>query len=81
MIALIQRVSRASVTVDGEITGAIDQGLLVLLGVEQHDDRTKLEKLAHKVMNYRVFSDENGKMNLNVSQVGGSLLVDRKSVV
>lgn len=75
MIALIQRVSRASVTVDGEITGAIDQGLLVLLGVEQQDDRAKLEKLAHKVMNYRVFSDENGKMNLNVSQVGGSLLV------
>ncbi|MBT1445283.1 D-tyrosyl-tRNA(Tyr) deacylase [Shewanella sp. JM162201] len=75
MIALIQRVSRASVTVDGEITGAIGQGLLVLLGVEQQDNREKLEKLAHKVMNYRVFSDENGKMNLNVSQVGGSLLV------
>lgn len=75
MIALIQRVSRASVTVEGEITGAIDQGLLVLLGVEQQDDRAKLEKLAHKVMNYRVFSDENGKMNLNVSQVGGALLV------
>ncbi|WP_372871246.1 D-aminoacyl-tRNA deacylase [Shewanella sp.] len=75
MIALIQRVSRASVTVDGEITGAIEQGLLVLLGVEQQDDRAKLEKLAHKVMNYRVFSDEHGKMNLNVSQVGGKLLV------
>ena len=75
MIALIQRVSEASVTVEGEVTGAIGQGLLVLLGVEQGDDEAKADKLLHKVSGYRVFSDENGKMNLNVSQVGGSLLV------
>ncbi|UBO73805.1 D-aminoacyl-tRNA deacylase [Aeromonas rivuli] len=75
MIALIQRVSEASVTVEGEVVGAIDQGLLVLLGVEQGDDEGKVDKLLHKVSGYRIFSDENGKMNLNVSQVGGSLLV------
>ncbi len=75
MIALIQRVSEANVTVEGEVTGAIGQGLLVLLGVEQGDDEAKADKLLHKVSGYRVFSDENGKMNLNVSQVGGSLLV------
>ncbi|GGQ03679.1 D-aminoacyl-tRNA deacylase [Shewanella litoralis] len=75
MIALIQRVKRASVTVDGEVVGKIDQGLLVLLGVEREDNAEKLAKLATKVMNYRVFSDDNGKMNLNLSQVGGKLLV------
>ena len=75
MIALIQRVSRASVVVDNQTIGAIDKGLLVLLGVEQEDTREKMEKLATKVMSYRVFSDENGKMNLNLEQVGGSLLV------
>ena len=75
MIALIQRVSRASVVVDNQTIGAIDKGLLVLLGVEQQDTREKMEKLATKVMSYRVFSDENGKMNLNLEQVGGSLLV------
>lgn len=75
MIALIQRVSRASVVVDNQTIGAIDKGLLVLLGVEREDNREKMEKLATKVMSYRVFSDENGKMNLNLTQVGGSLLV------
>ncbi|MGS3151327.1 D-aminoacyl-tRNA deacylase [Aeromonas sanarellii] len=75
MIALIQRVSEASVTVEGEVTGAIGQGLLVLLGVEQGDDEAKADKLLHKVSGYRIFSDEQGKMNLNVGQVGGSLLV------
>ncbi|ABN59851.1 D-aminoacyl-tRNA deacylase [Shewanella baltica] len=75
MIALIQRVSRASVVVDNQTIGAIDKGLLVLLGVEQEDTREKMEKLATKVMSYRMFSDENGKMNLNLEQVGGSLLV------
>ncbi|MFQ6372011.1 D-aminoacyl-tRNA deacylase [Shewanella sp. YIC-542] len=75
MIALIQRVKQASVTVDDRIIGSIDKGLLVLLGVEQQDDADTVVKLAHKVLHYRVFSDEQGKMNLNVSQVGGSLLV------
>ncbi|MCL1050035.1 D-aminoacyl-tRNA deacylase [Shewanella abyssi] len=75
MIALIQRVSEANVVVDGVTIGAIDKGLLVLLGVEREDDIAKMEKLATKVMSYRVFSDENGKMNLNLEQAGGSLLV------
>ncbi|QYJ82179.1 D-aminoacyl-tRNA deacylase [Shewanella aegiceratis] len=75
MIALIQRVKQAKVDVDGQTIGAIDKGLLVLLGVEREDDQAKMEKLATKVMSYRVFSDEDGKMNLNLKQVGGSLLV------
>ncbi|QLE87303.1 D-tyrosyl-tRNA(Tyr) deacylase [Shewanella sp. Scap07] len=75
MIALIQRVSQAKVDVAGKTIGAIDKGLLVLLGVERDDDIEKMQKLATKVMKYRVFSDENGKMNLNLSQAGGSLLV------
>ncbi|NMH66293.1 D-aminoacyl-tRNA deacylase [Shewanella salipaludis] len=75
MIALIQRVSRARVTVDADITGAIDRGLLVLLGVERDDNLEKMEKLATKVMSYRVFADAGGKMNLNLQQVGGQLLV------
>ncbi|TVP14621.1 D-aminoacyl-tRNA deacylase [Shewanella sp. KCT] len=75
MIALIQRVKQAKVDVYGQTIGAIDKGLLVLLGVEREDDQAKMEKLATKVMSYRVFSDEDGKMNLNLKQVGGSLLV------
>lgn len=75
MIALIQRVTQAKVDVDGITIGAIDKGLLVLLGVERNDDLAKMEKLATKVMSYRIFSDENGKMNLNLQQAGGSLLV------
>jgi D-tyrosyl-tRNA(Tyr) deacylase len=75
MIALIQRVSEARVVVDEEITGEIGQGLLVLLGVERGDDTAKADKLAHRVAGYRVFSDDAGKMNLNVQQVGGRVLV------
>ena len=75
MIALIQRVSRAAVCVGGEQTGAINGGLLVLLGVEQGDNMQILQRLLHKVVHYRVFHDENGKMNLNVQQAGGALLV------
>ena len=75
MIALIQRVSSAKVEVDGEIVGQIGKGLLVLLGVEKDDDRSKADKLAEKVLNYRVFSDADNKMNLNVQQVAGEVLV------
>ena len=75
MIALIQRVSSAKVEVDGEIVGQIGKGLLVLLGVEKDDDRQKADKLAVKVLNYRVFSDADDKMNLNVQQVTGEVLV------
>lgn len=75
MIALIQRVTAAKVEVEGEITGKIGKGLLVLLGVEKEDNHAKAEKLLEKVLNYRVFSDEDGKMNLNVKQAGGAILV------
>ena len=75
MIALIQLVSSAKVEVDGEIVGQIGKGLLVLLGVEKDDDRQKADKLAEKVLNYRVFSDADDKMNLNVQQVAGEVLV------
>ena len=75
MIALIQRVSSAKVEVDGEIVGQIGKGLLVLLGVEKDDDRSKADKLAEKVLNYRVFSDADDKMNLNIQQGAGEVLV------
>lgn len=75
MKGLIQRVSHAQVIVDGEIVGAIDQGLLLLLGIEQADTEQKADKLLHKVLNYRIFADEQGKMNLSVKDIGGGLLV------
>ncbi len=75
MIALIQRVSHAQVSVAEQVVGKIGAGLLVLLGVEKGDDREKASKLADKVINYRVFSDDQGKMNLNLKQAGGELLV------
>ena len=75
MIALIQRVSQAKVDVNGETIGKIGKGLLVLLGVEKEDNQEKADKLAGKVLNYRIFSDENDKMNLNVQQAQGELLI------
>lgn len=75
MIALIQRVSQASVTVDGKIVGEIDKGLLVFLAVEPEDTEAKAKRLAERVAGYRIFNDENDKMNLNVKQVGGDILV------
>ena len=75
MIALIQRVTQAKVEVGGEVVGQIGKGLLVLLGVEKDDDSAKADKLAEKVLNYRVFSDADDKMNLNVQQVAGEVLV------
>jgi len=70
MIALIQRVTRASVTVEGEVTGEIGPGLLVLLGVERDDDEQKANRLCERVLGYRIFSDAEGKMNLNVPAGG-----------
>ncbi|WP_019675749.1 D-aminoacyl-tRNA deacylase [Arsukibacterium perlucidum] len=75
MKALIQRVSQASVTVNGEQISAIGPGLLVFLAVEAADNGVSLTKLVHKVAHYRLFSDSNGKMNLNVQQAGGAVLV------
>ena len=73
MIALIQRVTQAKVEVEGQIVGQIGKGLLVLLGVEKEDDQAKADKLAEKVLNYRIFSDENDKMNLAIKDVNGEL--------
>lgn len=75
MIALIQRVSSASVTVNSEVIGKIEQGLLVFLAVQPEDSQAKAKRLAERVAGYRVFNDEQGKMNLNVAQVGGDILV------
>lgn len=75
MRAVVQRVAQASVTVDGETVGAIEQGLLVLLGAGEGDTVAEAHWLAHKVANLRIFSDAEGKMNLSVQAIGGSVLV------
>ena len=75
MKAVVTRVTSASVTIDGQVRGAIQQGYLVLLGVGPEDTEQSAEKLAEKICNLRVFEDENGKMNRNLAAVGGSLLV------
>ena len=75
MKAVVTRVKNASVTIDGHINGAIGAGFLVLLGVGPNDTEDTAVKLAEKICNLRVFEDENGKMNRNLEQVGGSLLV------
>ncbi|TNG96864.1 D-tyrosyl-tRNA(Tyr) deacylase [Pasteurellaceae bacterium USgator11] len=75
MIALIQRVRQASVSIQGQTVGEIKCGLLVLLGVEKDDNTEKAKRLLEKVLAYRVFADQNGKMNLNVKQANGSVLV------
>ena len=75
MRAVVTRVSSASVAIGGETVGAIDKGYLVLLGVGPNDSEAVCDKLAEKICNLRVFEDENGKMNLNLEQVGGAMLV------
>ncbi|QNM06611.1 D-aminoacyl-tRNA deacylase [Qiania dongpingensis] len=75
MKAVIQRVSDASVTVEGEIVGQIGKGYLVLLGVGQEDSRADVDRIVKKMINLRIFSDENGKINLSLLDVQGSLLV------
>lgn len=75
MIGLIQRVSQASVVVSGKEIARIDQGLLVLLGVEKEDDMAKADKLVHRMLGYRIFEDQQGKMNLSVRDIGGEVLL------
>ena len=75
MRAVVTRVKSASVEIGGNVNGAIGQGFLVLLGVGPQDAPAQAEKLADKICGLRVFEDENGKMNLNLSAVGGALLV------
>lgn len=75
MLGLIQRVKQASVTVNGEITGEIQQGILLLLGIQKNDTKATANKLIDKILAYRIFSDENNKMNCNVQQIDGGILV------
>ena len=75
MIALLQRVTQASVTVDRKIIGQIGKGLLILLCAERGDTEKEADQLLGKLLNYRVFSDENGKMNLSVTTIGGGMLI------
>ena len=75
MKCLLQRVTQASVTVAGDVVGEIDQGLLVLVGVEPEDAEQTVTRMAERLLRYRVFADAEGKMNLNVAQVQGSILL------
>jgi len=75
MRAVVTRVASASVTIDGTVEGAIEKGYLILLGVGPQDTEAVCDKLADKICNLRIFEDENGKMNLNLEQAGGSILV------
>ncbi|WP_248915249.1 D-aminoacyl-tRNA deacylase [Pseudomonas moorei] len=77
MKGLLQRVRGARVEVAGEVVGAVDQGLLVLVAVEPEDTRASADKLLNKLLNYRVFSDAEGKMNLSLAVGGGLLLVSQ----
>lgn len=74
MKVLIQRVSEASVEVDGNRVGEIGQGLLLLIGIEAHDDEVLVARMAQRIVGYRIFADEAGKMNLDVRDAGGALL-------
>jgi len=75
MKAVIQRVKSASVAVEDEVVGAIGRGILVLLGVEKGDSEAQADWLTEKIVNLRIFSDNEGKMNLGLKEIGGSLLV------
>ena len=74
MIALIQRVTEARVEVDGRVVGAIGRGILALVGVERGDAEAQAERLVERVLGYRIFPDQDGKMNLSLLDIGGELL-------
>lgn len=75
MIGLLQRVNHASVTVEGETTGRIGRGLMVLVAVQRGDGPEQARRLAERLLSYRVFEDDSGRMNLDVTQIGGGLLL------
>ena len=75
MIGLLQRVSKASVTVNNEIIGSIDRGLLVFFAVHRDDDEKKIARMVDKILSYRVFPDSNNRMNLNIKDISGELLI------
>ncbi|EQC43796.1 D-aminoacyl-tRNA deacylase [Bacteriovorax sp. Seq25_V] len=74
MKIVIQRVSQANVKVDGKVVSEIGKGMMLLVCMEKQDDSKVVEEASRKVLNYRIFADENGKMNLNLEQVGGEIL-------
>lgn len=74
MRVVVQRARQAQVTIDGQVKGAIDHGLVLLVGFEDGDGQAELDHLTHKILNLRIFSDDAGKLNLNVQQVGGAIL-------
>jgi D-tyrosyl-tRNA(Tyr) deacylase len=75
MLALIQRVTEAKVTVDAAVVGSIGPGLLALVGVEPGDDKPQIRRLAQRLLGYRVFADDAGRMNRSLSDIGGGLLL------
>ena len=75
MRAVVQRVKKSCVTIDGEVLGKIDNGLLVLVGIEDSDAEADIEYMCDKIVNLRIFEDDNEKMNLSVRDVGGSVLI------
>ena len=75
MIGLLQRVSEASVTVEGDVIGRIDRGILVLVGVQKEDDASKVDRMASRLLTYRVFADAEDKMNLSVQDIAGGVLL------
>ena len=74
MRTVIQRVTHAEVVIEGQTHGAIQKGFMILVGIEDNDDETIVRKVADKIARLRIFTDEEDKMNLNLSQVGGSIL-------
>lgn len=74
MRVVVQRVAEASVTIDGQVHGAIQNGYLLLVGIADEDDETIVSRMADKIIHLRIFDDENGKMNLSLEQVSGSIL-------
>ena len=75
MLGLIQRASSASVSIENSVVGQINRGIVLLLGIEKNDSEEKADQLIQKILNYRIFNDENGKMNLSLQDIGGDLLV------
>ena len=75
MLALLQRVNYAKVVVDNQVTGSIEKGILAFIGLEKGDDEAKCKKMCDKILKCRMFYDENDKMNLNVEQVNGNVLL------
>ena len=75
MIGLIQRVTHASVSVDNAVCGEIEQGIMLLLGIQRDDDQRHADRLLEKILNYRIFADSAGKMNLSLRDIKGGLLI------